>query len=112
MRELALHCEETFRNLGVRLGLELVSRLLGAQEGGAALPSPAPAPKPMWRAVGGSQAPRAPKILPGLTGRRRKPGEEAPRCGRFGCEKQARTRGYCQTHYVQWLKAGSGTMLG
>lgn len=45
------------------------------------------------------------RLHPGATGRRRRRGEPPPPCGKTGCERPARTRGFCQTHYVQWLRA-------
>ncbi len=88
--------EDVFRQLGVEIGRALAARILEARRGeGAAMES----------AV-------ASRILPGLTGRRRRAGEAPPRCGRAGCNKASRTRGYCQTHYVQWLKAGEHRKAG
>lgn len=106
VRDLALHFEEAFRQLGVRLGHELAEMIVSGE-----VPRRRPAPTlSLRRSTDGS--PRAPKILPGLTGRRRRPGEEPPRCGRAGCDRLSRTRGYCQTHYVQWLKAGGARSFG
>ncbi|WP_373046463.1 hypothetical protein [Vulgatibacter sp.] len=98
MNEITTQYEALFRELGRELGRALAARLLeerAAADGGFASP-PEPA------------AAQAGKILPGLTGRRRRAGDPPPRCGRAGCNKPSRTRGYCQTHYVQWLKAGDG----
>lgn len=100
--DFAQQFEEAFRQLGIRLGRQLAAQILAEQqagEGGLGEDELAEEDALMQ-----AQA----KILPGLTGRRRKPGEMAPRCGRAGCNKASRTRGYCQTHYVQWLKAGEG----
>jgi len=104
MRELAVHFEEAFRQIGVQLGHELAQMILERQA-----PQPLhPAPSLGLRRSGPPSSQRVAKILPGLTGRRRKPGEDPPRCGKSDCDRRARTRGYCQTHYVQWLKAGGG----
>jgi hypothetical protein len=92
----------TFFELGVRLGHELAARML-AEPGAEALPAAPAEVRP---------PPSKPKLLPGLSGRRRRPGEQPPRCGRPGCDKPSRTRGYCQTHYVQWLKAGADRNVG
>lgn len=94
--------KKAFYELGVKLGRQLAERLQAdevATEG---------ATRSRRRSTGSSNRPppSKPKILPGLAGRRRKPGEAPPVCGRSGCGKPSRTRGYCQTHYVQWLKAG------
>ena len=100
MKDITSHYEDLFRQLGVRLGRELAARILaerGEEAAAAAAPAVSPAP---------------PKILPGLTGRRRRAGEAPPRCGRAGCSRPSRTRGYCQTHYVQWLKAGGHRHVG
>lgn len=107
MKELTEHYERVFRDLGQRLGQRLAELLVTSPEQATALLeealgkeiAPARAQQP---AV--STAP--PKILPGLSGRRRRPGEPPPKCGRPDCDRPSRTRGYCQTHYVQWLKAG------
>lgn len=106
MRALAHQFEEAFRQLGVRLGHELAAKLTVGD-------TVAPRPRNLQRRIGEQgQSLRTAKILPGLTGRRRRPGEQPPMCGRFGCDRLSRTRGYCQTHYVQWLKAGGGRSLG
>lgn len=85
---------ETFaRELGIRLGRQLVERLAAEHR---ALGETAPPP---------ALAPSRPALMPGLAGRRRRPGEPPPPCGKPGCNRPARTRGYCQTHYVQWLKS-------
>jgi hypothetical protein len=87
--------EDLFRRAGVELGHALARRILD----GRAAPVASSPPEPVTAAA-------APRILPGLPGRRRRAGEAPPRCGRAGCNRASRTRGYCQTHYVQWLKAG------
>lgn len=91
MTDWARRFEEAFREVGVQLGRELAQRIIEGRPGPARSARP-PASRP--------------RILPGLSGRRRKPGEAPPLCGRAGCGRPSRTRGYCQTHYVQWLKAG------
>lgn len=97
MRELTTRFEEAFRQLGVQLGHEIAALITeGASSSGGDPRAPS------------HEASGRPAILPGLTGRRRRPGEAPPLCGRFGCDRVSRTRGYCQTHYVQWLKAGEG----
>jgi hypothetical protein len=90
MADWARRFEEAFREVGEELGRELARRLL---EGRSAQVTARPPPS-------------RPRILPGLSGRRRKPGEAPPLCGRANCGRPSRTRGYCQTHYVQWLKSG------
>lgn len=97
MRDFAQQFEAAFHQLGVRLGRELA----GNQQAGN---------HDFEASDGEEREPSAleARILPGLTGRRRRPGEAPPLCGRAGCGKPSRTRGYCQTHYVQWLKAGEG----
>lgn len=104
MKEIAERFEEAFRQLGVQLGRELAARLL---EASAEAKGDGPQQKRQrpQQAVAPTEPPGG-RILPGLTGRRRRPGDPPPPCGRAGCTKPARTRGYCQTHYVQWLKAG------
>lgn len=98
-----------FYELGVQLGRQLAARMLAGEPvaptsvAGPIAPRPARTPRP---------PPSKPKILPGLSGRRRRPGEQPPLCGRPGCGKPSRTRGYCQTHYVQWLKAGADRDVG
>jgi hypothetical protein len=92
MSDWARRFEEAFRQAGEQLGRRLAEQMT---EG-----------RPTRRAPGRTPASR-PRILPGLSGRRRRPGEAPPLCGRAGCGKPSRTRGYCQTHYVQWLKAGA-----
>lgn len=109
MRDLAQQFEEAFRQLGVRLGHELAAVLVERESGTA----PALRPGSLQRRIADpGHSLRTAKILPGLTGRRRRPGEQPPMCGRFGCDRLSRTRGYCQTHYVQWLKAGGNRSLG
>ena len=97
-----------FYELGLRLGHELAARMLTEQAGLPAA-SAAPAAGPVLTT---RPPPSKPRILPGLSGRRRRPGEQPPLCGRPGCTKLSRTRGYCQTHYVQWLKAGADRSVG
>lgn len=97
MRDFALQFEAAFHRLGVRLGRELAGGMLAGHDDIVA---------PDADMHGDALAET--RILPGLTGRRRRPGEAPPSCGRAGCNKPSRTRGYCQTHYVQWLKAGEG----
>jgi hypothetical protein len=101
MPQPVLDLRGTFFELGVRLGHELAARMLA---------EPAAGSPP----TGVEERPPSskPKLLPGLSGRRRRPGEQPPRCGRPGCNKPSRTRGYCQTHYVQWLKAGADRSVG
>lgn len=101
MRDFALQFEAAFHRLGVRLGRELAG---GMRAGHIDFVDQEPTGNVPRQAPEGEA-----RILPGLTGRRRRPGEAAPRCGRAGCNKPSRTRGYCQTHYVQWLKAGEGS---
>jgi hypothetical protein len=97
-----------FYELGVRLGHQLAARLLAGEPA-----APAVAAGPFDAALEASRPPPSkPRILPGLSGRRRRPGEQPPLCGRPGCGKPSRTRGYCQTHYVQWLKAGADRGVG
>ena len=96
--------EALFRDLGVQIGRALAERILETR-GRSAGGSP---PEPATAVAAGA----APRILPGLPGRRRRAGEAPPRCGRAGCERPSRTRGYCQTHYVQWLKAGEQRRAG
>lgn len=96
MIDFSKQYEDVFRQLGVEIGRALAARIL-ASRADSAEAAPALA---------------AGKILPGLTGRRRRAGEAPPRCGRAGCNKASRTRGYCQTHYVQWLKAGEQRKAG
>lgn len=99
MKSIDTHeIENVFRQLGVELGRALAARILAERS--------APAQ------TGVAEATSAPRILPGLTGRRRRAGEAPPRCGRAGCTRPSRTRGYCQTHYVQWLKAGEQRRAG
>ena len=107
VRALAHQFEEAFRQLGVRLGHDLAAMLVAGETAAA------PRPRNLQRRIAvPGQSQRASKILPGLTGRRRRPGEQPPMCGRAGCDRLSRTRGYCQTHYVQWLKAGGGRSFG
>jgi hypothetical protein len=101
MPQVAQELRSAFYELGVELGRLLAERML---EGGEELEdaddgSPRPPPS-------------KPRLLPGLSGRRRLPGEAPPLCGRPGCDRPSRTRGYCQTHYVQWLKAGADRSVG
>jgi hypothetical protein len=97
-----------FYELGVRLGHELAARMLAGET-----EAPAVAAGPLERRTRSPRPPPSkPRILPGLSGRRRRPGEQPPLCGRPGCDKLSRTRGYCQTHYVQWLKAGADRSVG
>lgn len=105
MKDLFLRFESLTRQWGAEIGRSIAERMV-AERFGAGLPK-AEAPPPAVEKVV-QTAPRHPKptLLPGLAGRRRRPGEPPPKCGRPGCEKPSRTRGYCQTHYVQWLKAG------
>lgn len=104
VKELTKRYEEVFRELGQQLGQMLVQMMVRSPEEAAtvlreaaavleARPPEEPSPQPS-------------RILPGLAGRRRRPGEAPPKCGRPDCTRPSRTRGYCQTHYVQWLKAG------
>lgn len=95
--------EDLFRSIGVKIGHALAARLVEAQDAQPiATPASERTPAP----------PSTARILPGLPGRRRRAGEAAPRCGRADCDRPARTRGYCQTHYVQWLKAGEQRRAG
>ncbi len=112
MRALANQFEEAFRQLGVRLGHELAEKIVN-RDGTEPQVSLRALPRRESHRVAAepSHPAGSTRILPGLTGRRRQPGEAAPRCGRFGCERQSRTRGYCQTHYVQWLKAGESSRI-
>jgi len=89
--------EDVFRQLGVEIGRALAARIVAARAASGTADEAALVPA---------------RILPGLTGRRRRAGEAPPRCGRAGCNKASRTRGYCQTHYVQWLKAGEHRRAG
>jgi hypothetical protein len=91
MADWARRFEQAFREVGEQLGRELAEQLIEGRTSKSRRARPPPS---------------RPRILPGLSGRRRKPGEAPPLCGRAGCGKPSRTRGYCQTHYVQWLKAG------
>ena len=101
LKEFLASVESLTRDLGVRIGRSVGERL--AQQRAAQSAEAAEAERPAHA----RPAPKgAPAILPGLPGRRRKPGEPPPPCGHPGCGKPSRTRGYCQTHYVQWLKAG------
>lgn len=110
MSQLVRDLHTTLHELGVQLGHQLAANLLGEgtsvpfflAETTAAAPS-ADVPRPL---------PSKPRILPGLSGRRRRPGEQPPRCGHPGCGRPSRTRGYCQTHYVRWLKAGADRNVG
>lgn len=99
MRDFAVQFEAAFHQLGVRLGRELAGGMLARNIEFA---------PDATETVATEASQVDTRILPGLTGRRRRPGEAAPRCGRAGCTRPSRTRGYCQTHYVQWLKAGEG----
>lgn len=98
MNDFSKQYEDVFRQIGVEIGRALAARILAERDA-------APGDIPSVEAI-------APRILPGLTGRRRRAGEAPPRCGRAGCTKASRTRGYCQTHYVQWLKAGEQRRAG
>jgi len=92
MADWARRFEEAFREVGEELGRELARQMIEGRTARSRVARPPPS---------------KPRILPGLSGRRRKPGEAPPLCGRAGCGKPSRTRGYCRTHYVQWLKAGA-----
>jgi len=85
--------ESFTRELGIQIGRALAERLAAEQASVEDRPTVAPS------------ASSRPSLLPGLAGRRRRPGEPPPPCGKPGCDRPARTRGYCQTHYVQWLKS-------
>jgi hypothetical protein len=118
VKELTEQYEQVFRDLGQRLGQRLAELLVASPERasqileeaiGKELPSFALEAAAMGAATMETEAdlgPTSPRILPGLSGRRRRPGEPPPKCGRPDCDRPSRTRGYCQTHYVQWLKAG------
>jgi uncharacterized membrane protein len=112
MSELAESLRETFRQIGLRIGQELAqqmaAQLAEAMEDEPYEDDESDYGEPAVPAVAHPAPPRAglmrSRLLPGLSGRRRKPGEPAPLCGKPGCERPSRTRGYCQTHYVQWLR--------
>jgi hypothetical protein len=99
IKDLARRFESLTRELGVRIGRSLVDRMVADRQ---ALADAGVVPQPTASNPPVSAAPA--KLLPGLSGRRRRPGEPPPKCGRPGCDRPSRTRGYCQTHYVQWLK--------
>jgi|SRR5690606_20880957 len=98
-KDFLARVEALARDLGVRIGRSAVERAELGQDRTAAASTDAPPAR-------AGAAPKRPTPLPGLPGRRRRPGEPPPPCGHPGCGKPSRTRGYCQTHYVQWLKAG------
>ncbi len=105
MDEIGKQLQQAFYELGLQLGRELAARMIAGKGADATVGTG----RGRRRVADASRPPPSkPKILPGLAGRRRKPGEAPPPCGRAGCGKPSRTRGYCQTHYVQWLKAGDG----
>ncbi len=105
MDSVSKKLQEAFYELGVQLGRQLAARLVRRAD--AETPGTRGADRSRRRAgeTPSRPPPSKPKLLPGLSGRRRLPGEAPPMCGRSGCGKPSRTRGYCQTHYVQWLKA-------
>lgn len=107
MKDLFERFESLTRAWGAEIGRSIAQRVVAERQAdGEAAPVEKAAPRREPGAAPAAKEAAPPKILPGLTGRRRKPGEPPPKCGRPGCEKPSRTRGYCQTHYVQWLKSG------
>lgn len=98
MKDLFEHFEHLTREWGKEIGRSIAERMVAQRKA-----SGETAAAGVWRPAA---QPPPPKLLPGLPGRRRRPGDPPPKCGRPGCEKPSRTRGYCQTHYVQWLKGG------
>lgn len=108
MDQVSKKLQEAFYELGVQLGRQLAARLVrraDAETEGAPETRGADRSRRRGAESAARPPPSKPKLLPGLSGRRRLPGEAPPTCGRAGCGKPSRTRGYCQTHYVQWLKA-------
>lgn len=95
MRDLIANLEALTRAWGERIGRSVAERI-ATEQAARAPAAPAGAPEAPAQATG---------LLPGRPGRRRRPGEPPPPCGHPGCERPSRTRGFCQTHYVRWLKA-------
>lgn len=113
MKDLTEQYEQVFRDLGQQLGQRLAELLVASPEQATQILKEAIGKELPFLAadlasmeMDAEAEPAGPRILPGLSGRRRRPGEPPPKCGRPDCDRPSRTRGYCQTHYVQWLKAG------